>query len=135
MAANAYIGTGTTLAFATSLFTCDILDISGPDSSRETIDTTHMLSVDYKEFMVSDLIDSGELKVDVSYDPTLTPFFIAGGGARVGTEVCTLTFSEGTVWTFNVVCTGFDVKIPLEDKMTASATWKVSGEIVKVDRT
>ncbi len=134
--ANAMVGTGCTLAFATSLFTCDIQDISGPDMSRETIDVTHMGSVDYKEFISSDLIDAGELKVDVSYMPGKNPFFVSGTGDRVVTEVCTLTFplqgSETTAakYVFDTVCTGFDVKMPLEDKMTASATWKVSGEMV-----
>ncbi len=135
--ATAWVGTGTTLVFGTSAFSCEILDISGPNTVRETVDVTHMGSVGAKEFIASSLVDNGELKVDVLFDPTNNALLDNDGSiAQLENEVCTMTFPDGgTTYAFDCVCTAFEVKTPLEDKMTASATWKISGLITRVDRT
>lgn len=134
--ATAWVGTGTTLVFGTSGFSCEILDLSGPNTVRETVDVTHMGSVGAKEFIASSLVDNGELKVDVLFDPINNALLDNDGTiAQEENEICTMTFPEGTTYAFECVCTAFEVKVPLEDKMTASATWKISGLITRVDRT
>lgn len=66
------VGDGTTISFASSGFTGNIVSISGPNSTRAAVDKTHLGSSGWKEFQASGLVDGGEMSVTVHYDPTVT---------------------------------------------------------------
>jgi len=119
------VGTGATIVFATSAFTGNILSISWSGISRTPIDTTHLGSTTARSFMAGDLYDPGEIQVEMAFDPAAAPPY---GGAA---ETVTITFPAATPKTWAATCfmSNFQATAPLEDKMTASFTLKVSGAI------
>jgi hypothetical protein len=117
------ISTGITITFATG-FLAEILDVGGPNSSRENQNVSHMGTTDWHEFLPTKLTDPGELSVDLQFDPTETPPY-HGENERV-----TITYPDGTTWVFDGHMSSFEPGAPLEEKMTASVTIKASGEIV-----
>ena len=119
------ISTGITITFSTGFF-AEILDVSPPGSSRESIQTSHMGTTNAHTFTPADLVDWGELVVEMAFNPSTA---IPIGGAA---ETITITFpdSGAAVWTFTGFMTGFEPSAPLEDRMTATATIKVTGAVV-----
>jgi len=117
------IGTGTTIQFATGFF-AEILSVSGPDASRKSIETSHMGTSDAHTFTHGDLVDWGEMTVEIAFDPSVEPPI----DAVAESIVITFPDSSTSTWTFMGFMTGFSPSTPLEDRMTASCKIKVSGK-------
>jgi len=120
---NVDIGTGITITFETSGFTAQILDVTPPGMSRESIDVTHQGTTGQKIFTPGDLYDPGELSFDIHFNPDTTP--PVGSAA----ETITIRYPSGSTWQFTGFCTGYAPSAPLEDKMTGTVTVKVTGAI------
>jgi hypothetical protein len=121
----AYEGTGVEIEFASGFF-AEVQGADIGDAQREALETTHMLSGTRKTFKPSKLVDEGELKVEMFFDPDEEP------PIDDPAEEVTITFPDsGAVWTFQGFLTNMSAKIPLGAIMTASATLKISGEIDK----
>lgn len=126
MATN--IGTGTTVVFGTSSFTADILNVSWSSISREVINTSHMGTTNDHTFMPADLVDNGELTMEIAFVGTLSPPIITNGAA----ETVTVDWAGGSTghkWSASMFNTGMEINGPLEDKMTATLTFKVTGAV------
>lgn len=119
------IGTGTTISFATG-FLANVLDISGPNASRESIECSVLTTTIAHEFTPALLVDWGEVVVEMALDPATKP------PVNAITSQCVLTFTDGgtSVWTFDAFMTGFEPGIPLEDRVVVSGTLKVTGDVV-----
>ena len=120
-----WVGTGTTISFESG-FLAEILDVTPPGMSRESIATSHMGTADNAHtFTPAKLVDYGELSVDIGFDPSAEPPITDAASAIV------ITFPDSTAstWTFNGFMTGYEAADPLEDRMTASCTIKVTGKI------
>jgi len=122
-APNVDIGTGITLVFGTSGFTAEITDITPPGASRDSVNTSHQGTTTAHTFSPTDLYDAGELSFDFHFNPDTSPPI---DGA---TEEIVMTFPSGCTWTFNGFMTAYEPSTPLEDKMTGSATVKVTGAV------
>lgn len=127
------VGTGTTISFGTSSFSAEILNVNQSGISRPSIKTSHMTTTSSDTFMPADLVDEGEVTLDFAFNPNNQP------PIRGAAETITITFpiptgsSNGATAVFSGFCTGWEWTDPLEDKMTASATLKVSGTVVWTD--
>jgi hypothetical protein len=120
------IGTGTTITFGTSGFSADLLSISHGGMAREAIQTSHMGTTSDHTFMPTDLVDNGEVTVEIAFVATLTPPILTNAAA----ETITIAYAgSGTTWSFSAFQTGFEITAPLEDKMTATLTLKVTGGV------
>lgn len=114
---------GGSISFASG-FLAQILSVTLPEQVREAIDTTHATTTSGKmTFIPSDLIDGGELQVELNFSETTSPPI---GSAA---ETVTITFASGTTWAFTGFLTNYGGEAPIDDRMTASATIKVSGAI------
>ncbi len=120
----AMVGTGTTISFSTGFF-AEILSVGGPNSTRVSIPFSHMGTSADHTFSAGDLVDSGELTVDIAFDPSVKPP-LAGIA-----ETVTITFpdSGAATWAFTGFMTAFSPTTPLEDRATATCTIKASGAI------
>ena len=123
------LGTGASISFADTGFVSEILSINGSGMSRESIDTSNLLTSGNRTFIPGDLVDRGEFEIELHLDPDKDiPI-------DQPAEVITVTFSKvpadatAANWVFTGFMTNFDFAIPLEDKMTATATMKVTGDI------
>jgi hypothetical protein len=125
------VGTGTSIAFQTTGFAAFIMGVDGPDQSRESIDTTHLGTTGSKTFRPGDLVDNGELSLDIAFDPDLTIPIAAAVETVVITFPVPAGKTTGAQWSFSAFCTGHSAAIPLEEKMTAKMTLKITGAITK----
>ncbi len=127
--ADTDIGTGASIAFDSG-FLAEITNIDWGGIERVAVNTSHLLTTPAHTHIPGDLYDSGELSVDIHFDPDLTPPF------NDVTETVTLTFplpagkTTAAKWVAQGFFTGIEPGIPLEDKMVATVTLKLTGEIV-----
>jgi hypothetical protein len=135
MATNAAIGYGSAFAVgdggSPEVFTDlgEIITITGPAPVRETVDATHMASPNRYREHIAGLIDGGEVSVEMNYLP--------GGATEILLNACLeqvlprnyrITTANTEALAFSGFCTSRSAAIPLDDKMTLSATFKVSGD-------
>lgn len=121
------VGTGTTIAFASSSFSAEILSVNGNDISREDIDTTHMGTTGYRTSMPSDLVEGGTIDFEFAFNADEQP------PVQSAAEMITITFpipstlTSGATLVFSGYINSWSWTDPLEEKMTANATIKVDG--------
>jgi predicted secreted protein len=96
--------------------------------SVDAVDGTHMESPDAWREFVAGLVDGGEASSEIHYVP--------GGAAEAllfsllrTVAVCRVVFPSGAYVDYSALITGIEVETPLDDKMVASVTWKISGVI------
>lgn len=118
-------GFGTTITFSSGFF-AEIISVDGPDLTREAIESTHMGTTSgLKTFIPSDLIDNGNLSVEMAYVPATAPPIASAA------ETVTVTYPDSSTAAFSGFMTTFSPSIPIDDRMTASAEIKVSGAITR----
>ena len=117
------IAVGITIVFGTTGFSAEILDVTPPNMTRDSIEVSHQGTTDVKEFTPADLYDSGEASFDFHFNPDTDP------PIDEPAEIVTMTFPSGAIWAFSGFMTDYAPDAPLNDKMVGSATLKVDGEI------
>lgn len=118
------------MATPTATFTTigNVTSVSGPELERETYDVTAHDSVDgWREF-IGGLKDGGEVSIDVNYDPRKHDSLVADFEDAVARDY-KLTF-PGTLgeWALKLLLTGFSQEAPVDDKLSASLTFKATGK-------
>ena len=118
------IGTGTTVTF--SGWSGDVTGVRWNGIEVPIIDMSHMGTSAWKTFIAGDLKDGGTVEVDLLFaDDAIVPL--------VGTTQ-TLTMKRAGQatngkWAASCIFQSFSAVVPFEDRMTATATFKVSGEV------
>lgn len=129
LAVNAF---GTTIAMD-GVTIAEVTNIGGPSLARDAIDATHHTSPGAWREFIKGLKDAGEVSLDIQYIPTSTTHNTTTTGLlsdfadNTTYSTWTLTFPDTTVWTFPGFLTAFEPSAPIDDKLTASVTIKVSG--------
>lgn len=116
------IGFGTTTAYAPKK-----VSINGPGMSRDSLETSHLAtSGGFKTFVPDDLVDGGDVQVEIFWDPldTYPPISIAP-------ETITITNNDTGAATeaFSGFVTNFEPQRGLGALMMATLTLKVAGAI------
>ncbi len=117
----AQVGTGISIAFATG-FLAEILNVADQGMERASIDASHMGSAQM-EFLPGQLQNWGQLECEIAFDPDSKPPLDAAA------EVVTITYPNGTTWARTGFMTGFQYQAPLEERMTATASIKFTGDL------
>lgn len=127
------IGFGSELSVASTTGTLDIgqiRSISGPDSEYDDVDTTTLDSSTNFRTFIPGLADPGALTIELVADPTLashsrlSTYFEAG-------SLKTYTVSHATsanTQSFSAYVKSIGQEIPLDDLVTRSVVFKVSGD-------
>lgn len=111
----------------------EVRDISGPSLQQSTAEvTSHTSPGRYREFL-STVKDGGEVSFEIGYVPTEATHGVAAGGLLNDFDAGTInaysvTFPDATVWSFSAVVTGFEAGMPVDGDLTASVTFKVTGQ-------
>ena len=113
----------------------EVTDISGPGMEADTIEmTSHDSTSGWKEF-IGGLKDGGEIELEINYLPANATHKYAAGGLLYDLDAGTansyaLVFPDAatTMWTFSAIVTGFEVGAPIDDKLSAAVTFKVTGK-------
>ena len=112
-----------------------VTNISGPGLSVDTEDVTSHDSTGAWEEVVATILRSGEITLDLVYDPGHATHKYAVNGLiydlvqRTAIEF-TLVFpsSPAVTWTFNAFVTGFEPTGPVDGALTATAKFKITGQ-------
>jgi hypothetical protein len=105
----------------------EVLSVTPPSISVETVDVTHMGSDDgFREYVAS-LKDGGEVTVNLNYveaSATLLQTLVLAG-----METFRITFPGSSTFTFTGIPTAFSFDdVVIDDKVAMSLTIKVSGK-------
>lgn len=134
MTTSALLGHGTTFEISTNGGTsytalAEVLDITPPAKSPDMVEATHMGSGGVREY-IAGLVDPGEASFDMNFIPGSASDTLIQGIVATGDKVkCRITFPNEVTWVFDGICTGYEPKDPVADRMTASVKFKVSGSI------
>lgn len=124
-------GNGTILTVGSAI--AELTSITGPGVSADTIDiTTHDSADGYREY-VAGLKNAGEVSVEGNVTTaTAANTFLAlltSGAETTGATIVYPTTPAATM-TFDCLVTAFEIKSPHDDKISFTATMKVTGKPV-----
>lgn len=112
----------------------EVTDIGGPGMSREDIDMTHHQSPNRWREFAKGLKDGGEVTFTINYIPTNATHNVATGvladfANDTTVDTWSLVFPDGgaTTWSFPGFITDFEPAAPIDDKLAADITIKISG--------
>lgn len=112
-----------------------IQSISGPGLALDTEDVTSHDSTDAWEEVVATILRSGEVTLDIMYDPAAATHKNASGGllydlAQRTSTTYSIKFPDTatTTWSFTAFVTGFEPDMPHDGSLTASVTLKITGK-------
>jgi len=113
-----------------------VQSIGGPGLSADTVDVTSHDSTGAWEEVVVSILRSGEITLDIVYDPANATHKDAAGGLlndlqlRASTTY-TLVFPDAasTEWSVAAFVTGFEPSEPHDGALTAAVTLKPSGSM------
>ena len=125
----AFSGVGTTFNRNGSPI-AEVNSITGPNLSRDTIDVTSLDTTGgYREF-IGGFRDGGEISLEMnfteaSFDALKDDFESAD------VQAYTIVFSDtgSTTLGFSGLVTAIGVAVPMDDKVTANVTIKISGQV------
>lgn len=130
-------GFGTKFQFTTDSGTSwtdvgEVINPTPPAPTKETYDVTHHASASGHREFLGGLVDGGEASVEVMFDPQDTghkELMSRANTAHEAPQQYRVVQSDSTIIEFSAVCTGYTPTVPLEDKLTQSFAFKVSGTI------
>jgi predicted secreted protein len=111
----------------------EVTNVGTPSFSRDTVDATHHTSAGGVREFIGGLIDPGEVSVDMNWlpnDPTqdeTTGLLAAALDGEQRNFKLVIPSSPPVTWNFTGLVTAFSGATPMDDKMTANVTIKVSG--------
>jgi len=108
----------------------NVTSISGPSISRDTYDVTaHDSTGGYREF-IGGLRDGGEVSFDLNFDPSEATHQTLIGylGDSVARDYQVTLPDDAATFEFSAFLTGWEVGLPIDDKITASVTFKITGK-------
>ena len=112
----------------------EVRDISGPEYGADTVETTNHSSPGGWEEHIATILRSGEVTFEVNYDPTMATHNVATGikGDLVDRALRNFKLVRAdagtTTDTFAAFVTGFKESHPVNGKITANITLKLTGE-------
>ena len=134
MATQAQTGIGTAVYItksgsgATRTKLAELKDVSFPEAKADEIDVTNMDSGNSKEF-IGGLIDNGEVSIPMNWIPgSVTDTLLTEIAAS--RETVTIEFvlpGETTGDAYFAFCKGYKKTSPVNEALTAEATFRISG--------
>lgn len=112
----------------------EVADATPPQSSKDTYEDTHHATPNGAKTFKGGLVDTGEASVVVNFDPADTGHILMRTRSETAHEAPQdYRFIYGdtgaTIEEFSAICTGFSPETPIDDKMSATITFKLSGSV------
>lgn len=129
-------GNSTSIAFGTSSFEANIIGIDGPNATRESIETSHLGTVNNMTFLEAALSDAGEISLEIEFDPDLVAP-IGTSATPAATEEITVTWplpvgmSTASTWVFDGFVTSYSGGAANGERMTGTMAIKITGDVVQ----
>jgi hypothetical protein len=123
-------GQGGSIAFATSVFTSDLIAITLPERSREVIDTTHLGTTGAKTSKPAKLRNIGTIAVEFDHNPA------AADLTNADPETITISYPllAGQTTPVKLQFNGFVIsqggeEFKTDQRMTTKVTIQVNGDV------
>lgn len=115
---------------ATREYIAEVSNFTLPSASTDQVDVTHMQSPNKSREFIDGLTDNGEFGFEMNYVPgsTADQRMIAAKGKRKRVYI---TFPNGVQVSFTGSRQSYEKSAATDDKMTASASFKVSGDPIQ----
>lgn len=108
----------------------EVYQVTPPSGTIDQIDATHFGSPNRTREFVPGLKDPGTASAEMNYVPNSTTdqrlMSLSESGEVVSMRI---TYPSGVTVTFPASVESYDQNVPLDDKMTATANFKVSGAV------
>ncbi len=108
----------------------EVYSVTPPESTIDTVEVTHMQSPNRKREYIPALSDNGTASAEMNYVPgSATDLLIEGlisAGDVVGAEI---TYANGTVVAFDCMVSSYSKDVPVDDRMTATVEFQVTGDV------
>lgn len=106
-----------------------IRDVTPPELSRDTVDTSDMETEDRWRTYIGAMKDAGELSFEMTFDPgsAETTAFMGDLNDDIA-NYYKLQFPDASEWGFSALLTGFGATVPVADKMATTIKYKLSGK-------
>jgi Lambda phage tail tube protein, TTP len=134
MATNAMIGYSTLVYYADAespgTFTqvTEVIEVTPPNQAADDVDATHFTSPNRTREYIQGLIEPGEASIVLNRIPGGTAeiaiMALRDSGAR---RMWRFVWPNNTIWDFVAYVKGYETTSPIDDRMTATCTLKVSG--------
>jgi predicted secreted protein len=108
----------------------EVFSVTPPSGTIDQIDATHMQSPDRTREFIPGLKDAGSASAEMNYIPNSSTdqllMLLSINGEKRSMRI---TYPNGVTVTFPASVESYEQNIPLDDKMTAVITLKVSGAV------
>lgn len=134
MTTAAMIGLGITLEMADLVspgdfaFIAEVFNVNPPSQVDDVVEATHYQSPNRRREYIPGLVESGEVSFDMNYVPGSASDVLINAAQGVE-KVLRLTFPNGVSQVFNGVRQGYEKNAPIDDRMTATVTFRVTGDV------
>jgi len=106
----------------------NVNSVKGPEIEREAYDVTAHDSADgWREF-IGGLKDGGEVSIEVNYDPRVHDSLVSDFDDPQPRNYKMVFPGTLGQWALKMLLTGFSQEAPVDDKLSAELTFKVSGK-------
>lgn len=119
---------------ASPVFTsiANVTTFKGPKIKRNTADVTaHDSPTRWMEF-IGTLVDGGDVAIDINYDPSFHNALISDFQDTAARNYKLIYPLGSSTWSFSAFLTDFEAQAPVDGKLSASVTFKVTGKPVLV---
>lgn len=107
----------------------EVMEITPPNQQSDDIEVTHYKSPNKKREFIQGLTDPGEMTFGINWIPSdATDVILQALKTSGAKRDMKITWPNGTTWTFNGYIKGFEPTAPIDDRMTATITVRVSGD-------
>ena len=103
----------------------EVTNITWPGYKRDAIEVTYMDSASQFREYIAGLMDAGEVSVEINWVPSATDPILAAMTAGVGQFK--IQYNGGVNIVFKAVVTGWSTQSPLGEKLSGTATFKLTG--------
>jgi len=119
------VGDGASPEVFTAL--AEVMDLSPPSDQVDIIEVTHMLSPNRTKEFIAGLTDPGECSFDIHFLPGAGDDTVLQAKRQTATLTnYQITFPGDTTWTWAGILTGYEATVPVNDRMTATVTFKLT---------
>lgn len=109
----------------------EVFEVTPPEVSVDQVEVTHFKSPGRSREYIAALSDNGSATASMNYVPNsatdqlIETLLTSGDIAEMR-----ITYPNGVIVTFDAFVASYSKAIPVADRMTAEASFKVSGEVV-----
>lgn len=137
--ANAKVGWGGELKMDNSsgvlTEVMEIIELGVPNDQVDEVEATHFKSPQKRREYIPGLIDGGELAISINYIAGSPTDLLLTEAKNSGTvrdiEIIIPNATLGWKIATSVIVKGYEKNIPIDDRMTATATMRVTGAVTE----